>query len=512
MAENSGGQARPPLRQLAVRGSLWTLASTVLGMPLSLVATVVLARVLEPAVYGRLALLTFAISITSSIASLGIGSVFYRRISLAHGRDDTAGIHRALQMTAVATAWQMLVVTVVGAILLHSGWAIAILAVYSIVTVAWTPAGVLLIATNRSAVNAKIVILDSLASTSTQIIVATLTRNADLSFAAGSLAGSIPPLAMIWLAGDPAVRGTRWRMPRLDAADWRFALMQLLNGQLASLVFSQSEVMFFPGSRAFERGRFAAATTVGGRASLLIDSLFGSVAPALTTLLGRGPEDFRRGTNTLLRISTVLFGLLFPPTIVAATVATPYVFPDSFGDLRLWAVPLIVISLIQTAAQPALVTWTAQGLAGYALRAAVVSGVIDLVLSATLVPTLGLRGAVIASVASGACYLVWIGISFRNATERDIYTTYVATVLGATLLGLVASVATTLGTSQRDWVGVLSIPVAGFAGLALVLLTRPLRRSDLELLQHSPSRVSRAISAFGGRLVRAESAHVTTSD
>lgn len=464
-----------------MRGSLWTLISTAVQLPMAVLSTVVIAHALSPQSYGRAALLGFAIALTTAITGLGLTAVFLRKVALAHGGDDRDEQRHTLRMAATAYAGQAAAILIVSALLMHGWLPVALMAAYSGCYALWAPAAVLVTATNRGALAAQTTLVSAVLTVVTQIAVALTTHNPDLMVASGLAVATLPHVALVWLAGPFAITLPGWARVRLLREEWRFALMTLAGEQVTTLVFSQSELAFFGRARAYDQGRYAAISTVGARASLLIDSLFGSVAPALTTLRGRERAEFDRGVAALFRLSTALFTPLFPTALVGAVVLTPYVFPPSYGDLRVWVVPLIAVSLLQTAAQPALSAWAALGRAGGPLTAAVIGAVVNLALSATLIPRYGLPGAVIASAAGGLSYLGVIATSFRGIIGRRLCTRYLGSAILSTVVGASIALAVSRGGSHL-WAAFLAIPAAGTIGLLMLWAVRPLRSDDLELI------------------------------
>lgn len=466
-------------------------------MPLAIATTVALAHLLAPGEYGRMAVLTFSIAMVSAIAGLGTVTVFQRRVSLAHGGDDVAAQRSALQMAGAATAAQMSVVLISVCLLFHGWLAISLMAIYCLTVAVWTPAAILLTSTNRGAALAKTAMVSALMTGAAQITAAALTHDPDLVVAAAMVASALPHLALIWLAGDRSLALPRWRMPKLRRPDWRLGLMSLGSAQVTTLVFNQSELIFFRPSQGYDRGRFAAVSTVGARATLLIDSLFGTAAPGLTTLQGRSNEEYQRGVNALFRTATLLFTVLFPAASVGAALLTPYVYPGSYGDLRLWMIPLMAISLLQTAAQPSLASFAALGAPGRPLIAAVFAAAVDLAVSAALVPAWGLAGAVVAAVIGGSGYLIAVVSMSAHLVDRRIFVRFVVGILSATTGGCLGALGLALWTTPHSLLGWAVLPAAVMYGALIARLLRPLTTADVDRLSSAFGRSA----ALLGRLV-----------
>ena len=481
------GDEGPRLARQVTRGSFWSLVGAGIHTPIAILTTLVLARALVPAAYGRIALLGFALALAAVVAGLGLIAPYTRNLSLAYARGDVEAQRRTLQMALGTSSLQMAAAFVVAVVMIHDPIALLLVAGYCLSTAAWLPSSGYLVATNRSAINARIAIVGTIATAAAEVATAVTTHNADLVLASGLFAGSVPNLALI-LAAGPSMSLSGMRRPRLSRPDWTFALMGISTRQVTEIVFGQSELLFFPSSRRTDRGRFAAAATVGVRGSFLIDAVFGTIAPALTTLKGRAEDLYDRGLEILLRFSTVLFAVLFPPAIAAGSAVMPYLFPSTYGDLRAWTIPLLAIALLQTAAQPALSAWLAAGTATPAFRAAIVGAVVDVIACATLIPAYGLAGAVIASVAAGGVYICMIGWISRRQAAKAVYARFAAAICAATFGGCLIAYAGSRWIGPHSPLALVPVAAAGIWGIVVASAARPLRAGDLAVLHDDGQR------------------------
>jgi O-antigen/teichoic acid export membrane protein len=461
-------QSNVSLRTRAASGSVWAVLGTVVGAPITLLCTVLLARFLGVAEFGRYALLLYAVTLASTLSDLGLTLVLQRRIALLEATDDAADQLRGAQQALLVMAFRMAVVVCTFAVLAGTGLSLALVMVGAIIQVFPSGASVLLTATSRNATTAKVALGGTLLGYPSLVIAGALTKDADFAFGVFLIASNVPRLVLLILTEWSAWRLIRPRLIRATAAEWRFGLLAFLNRELSTLVFGRSELLFFPSHLADQRGGFAAATTVSSRLTLAIDSLFSPIPFALATVFSRGESEYRRALGSVFRLSAAMFVLTFPGLMVLAATAAPYLFPPEFGDLSGAIIVLSAVSLLQSSANPALAGWVAEGVAGPLLVAGLVAGGVDLLSSAFIVPLYGLTGAVICNACSGAIYIAWLYIAFRGRLPGRDYRRYIATVVGAVVLGMLLALAVVQTPMVRLAAGAVYGAVGIFASLLAV--------------------------------------------
>jgi O-antigen/teichoic acid export membrane protein len=470
------------LRSRTVTGSAWTLGSVLAGAPVGLVCTVLAARSLGAAGFGRYALLIFVATFASAFSDLGLTSVLQRRVAVAFGRDDHETQISASQEAFLLTAFRMTVVTLVCFVFVHDFFALGLIALSAVVQTLPSSATVLLTGTSRSALMAKTGLACNVLGYVTLVVVSSVTHQADLTFGAFLVAATAPHLLLLGKTGLPIRDLLRLPVLRPSRSEWRFALLGFANGQLAALVFSRSELLFFPGGRHVERGGFAAATTVGSRVTLAIDSLFGPVPLALAAVYGRGPTAYQKSLTVLFRLSATFFALTFPLLSVLAVTVAPYLFSRDFGDLRLPILILVIVSLLQTSAQPATAAWLAEGTAGPLLLAALVAGALDVIGSALLIPRYGINGAVVCNAGAALIYLVWLFVAFRGRLLGGEYARYLLIVVGSAALGAVLAFGASASAVPQPLTGIVLMVAAAILGMLVVRWSRILGEREIETL------------------------------
>ena len=363
---------------------------------------------------------------------------------------------------------RLLSLVVVILFLVHDPLAIALVVMSAITSTIAGSALVFLTGTSRSAVMAQVGIVCTILGAASLVGVAGATGRADLAFGAYLLGGSLPNVLLLFRTGHPARDLLKARRPRVTRPEWRFGLMTYLHTQLSVLVFSRSELLFFPSSLAPERGSFAAASTIASRSTIAIDALFGPVPAALATAFGRGRDSYERSLTSVFRLSAAVFGLTFSAVCVAAVAIAPYLFPESFGDLTVPVVVLVAVSMLQSAIQPASAAWIAEGQARPLLIAAVVSGCANLALSALLIPRYGLPGAVVSSAGAGLLYLVWATVAFRGRLAAGEYPRYLVIIAIVTAAGCALGLLVSVVPAPRLLTGaVLGLLAVGLGGLVV---------------------------------------------
>jgi O-antigen/teichoic acid export membrane protein len=475
------------------------LVGVLAGLPLGILSTTLTARLLGSTGFGDYALLVYVGSLATGLSELGLTTVLQRRVALAYGRDDRAGELAAAQAALPVMGLRLLSLVVVMLFFVHDPLALALVILSAVTSTLAGPSLVFLTGTSRSAVMAQMGILCTLLAAVALVGVAAATHRADLAFGAYLLGGSLPNLVLLFRTGHPARELLRGRIPKVTKPEWRFGLMAYLHTQLSTLVFSRSELLFFPGSRSSERGSFAAASTIASRSTIAIDALFGPVPAALATAFGRGRDSYQRSLTSLFRVSAAVFALTFPAVVVVAVAAAPYLFPESFGDLTVPVVILVAVSMLQSAIQPASAAWTAEGEARPLLIAALVSVAANLILSAVLIPQFGLPGAVVSSAAAGLLYLVWATLAFRGRLLRGEYRRYVVVIAVATGAGCLLGLTASFIPGPRLLTGALLAVFAVGLGGIVVRVSRVLRPAEIELLTNPGrgERAARLMTVFG---------------
>jgi len=402
---------RPGLRHIqaqALRGSRWGLINAALGLPLAILTTVVIARELGATGFGKYALYGFVVPTAVQFSDLGMTTALIQRGAVAYGRGDTKAISllSGQAFTWALVRWPVLFVCL--AVFLDNLVAIALLGIVALASVACAGVGLVLVSTVRNAELSRLVLIAGAAASIASIGTAISGAPASVVFASGLAAQfAVLLLQIIYLRPSPPVLRAcfRPRSLRGTRSDWAFGFTSYASAQLAALTLSRSELLFFGASQARERGVYAAAYTVGSRLTLPIDALYGSLGPSLAAVHGQG-DAATRGAQRTLRLSATLFGMIAGPAVIAGLLAATLLFPADFDGLTSAALVLTVSSLVVSAVNPVLSLYYARRRARPALLASIVALACNLSLSAVMIPSHGLVGAVAANAVSAVIYAV----------------------------------------------------------------------------------------------------------
>ncbi|WP_427383662.1 oligosaccharide flippase family protein [Janibacter sp. G56] len=504
--EESGTLDGAQLQDRAVRGVAWTMIHTVVSVPIAFAVNLLLARVLEPEGYGRLAFLTTLIGIAGGILALGLSSAMIQFGAKAHasGRtDEVRGIlssSQGFRLLVVAPVLTLLVIALVDV-----PTALLILA---IVFGVWVPAALdggpitLFIEnkTDRSLEHGRIAMVSGLVVQAGVVAAALWAGTADAVWAARVVL-SAAGIALALLSIAPAYRRAvlRPRLPRhFPAGFWRFALPTGIAGLIGELVVSRTEVLFLNWlSTPTAVGLFALAFGVSSHIFAPAQALTGPLIPAIAGLREVGLDKVATAFGRALRASSTVVALLTAAALrhCALTVLVPVLYGHEYTDAAPAVLALGVIGGLAVASGPVSAFVLARLSARVFLIANLCALAIDVALALALIPAFGLWGAVIAN-AAGTLTRLFILV---GSEARDLRLTFAATAAmvmpalvggAACLLGWSA----TLGTSLAP---IVEACLASLVALALVLLGMRVTRSGL-----SPADTQTIVRVLPARLTR----------
>lgn len=423
---------------VVARSALWSALATVVSVPLLAVSTLVIARTLGPVGVGRIALDTFVVSLASVLIDLGITTALLRRGMLAAGMDDTAEVVAQAQAANTWSVAQVPFAIGIGALVLPRPDALALYAIGVISARLFIGPSHLAVATSRLAVASQVQLATTVLGVASTITVALVTHRADLTFAVGYLAGNVLTVAKV--VGVP--RGLRRASLslgriRLARGDLTYALSSVLNSNVATLVFSQSEVAFFGHAQAVSRGRYSVAQTIAGRSTLVLDALLGPLSAGMTSAYGRGDAALRKSFGLAAVTINLLLILACPAGFAVVALFAQPLFGHGFAGVTGPALVLTVASLFQSAAAPILGLCWARRQVRPMLVSGLAGSAVDLALAFVLVHRFGVEGALVACVLGQAVYFVFLLAQVQGRDERAMsmrHTWQVLLLLAATVL------------------------------------------------------------------------------
>nr|WP_281366042.1 lipopolysaccharide biosynthesis protein [Janibacter cremeus] len=442
---------RGQLQQRAASGAAWTVLHTALSLPAAFVVNIVLARVLGPAGFGRLAYLTAVMSIATLIVSAGISSGLIQFGSKAHARGDRGRVQALLSRSqGFRVLWAAPLLTLI-VVLLGEGR--PALLVGAVVFGVWVPAAVggataCLTIENRTAAGAKLAIVMNVVTQAAVLLSLYSMGTPDgvwltrlvVSGMAPLLA--IPIIAPIYRRAVLRIRAP-WRLPR---EFWRYALPAGASGVVAGLALDRTEVILLEQlSTAQQVGMYALAFGLAGHAFAPAQSLLTPLVPAVSGLREVDGEAVGRAFLRVLRTSSTIIGAIIAVGAPVLAILVPVIYGAEYT-----AASNLVFVLTATAGLT-VVTFPMISFVSSRLRGMSVLRLNLLALGAMgalallTVPVLGAWGAVLAKASVGLVRFGWLLL-----TEKESFETPTRASLRASSpmwLGMAAAVASYLGTT-----------------------------------------------------------------
>jgi O-antigen/teichoic acid export membrane protein len=428
-ADTVAGAYQGLLKRDLIRGSLWTLFSALVMVPMAFAANLVLAHVLHPAGLGRLATYVVAFSLATTVVNLGVSDATVQWLAEARalGAFDAerglirrcAGFHSFIEGPVVAGLAFVL--------LRGAGWQAATIAAAAVwLTQIAGTSSVILTATARNALVAKLTLATAMASQVVIVAAAVARHSASFTYAAQLTAASIAPALCLFAISrverqgvlSPTLRG------RNPPGFNRYGVSACAGGLVSGLVFGRSELFVLQANgRLFAAGLFAVATGISSQITIPMDALMGPMVPTAAGLVAAAPGRALPVLQRALRISSLLGALTAAVIVPAGFVLIPYAFGPSFTAAQGGFVALGLASCLQSVVVPvsafAFATRSATGV----LRADLACLVVDAGLAFSLIPVIGLAGAVTASASAqvlSLLLLVRVVIRRMDITVVDV--------------------------------------------------------------------------------------------
>lgn len=483
-----------------VRGSLWTAVTAVVGLPLTLIVNLVLARSLGADGLGQLGTLIAAYALVSLAVNLGWSDATVQWLAAARARGDRAievelvrscvGYHCFIEGPVLAA------LTV--AVLWRHGLGTALVAAGAILVIqAMGTSTVILTATARNALAARVALVVTMAGQVTTMSVATTTHDPFKTWSAQMVLATLGP-AVAFIRLEPALRKAMLRPrfpPRAPSGFLGFALSACASGLVGSLVWGRSELFVLSGlGMAEEAGIFVVVTGLAAQITVPMDSLMGPLMPTAAGLVAAAPGLAVAALTRALRVSAMLGAFTVSGAAPLAVVVMVPLYGDDFADGQVVLAVLVAVSCLQSVSGPMLAFAFATRSAPALLRANLICLMVDAALALSLIPLVGLWGAVAASAVAQILSLVLLtrisrrslGVSTRELV-RSTRTFYIGAALG-TAAALVCALPGLSVLARILLVGL------GPVALMMVLRWRPVLRLTADdaasILRGMPDRLS----------------------
>lgn len=493
------------LQSLAVKGASWTLIHTLVSLPLGFLVNILIARTLGVVDFGRLAYLTSIMAIAQSIMAAGVVSGLIQFGSKAHaaGRTDSvqqllSGV-QAIRLATVVPVLSLVIVSVADI----GPWMIALAVVFGIILpTALASAPDTLTLENKTARNAQVAMVVNILSQVAVVAAVLVIGTADSVWVARLIAGSMAfILAAFYVL--PAYRHAilRPRFHRMPSGFWRFSIPAGIAAALATMVNSRVEVVVLTGMSELEAaGVFALAFGLATHLFAPAGALVGPLVPAVSGLREVAPDSVSAAFTRTVRAASTAIGAIVGLLIPSLALLVPVIYGDEFVNVPPVLVALGVGGGLMVIVGPLNAFASARLRGTWLLTVNLVSLAVALVLMFTLIPILGVWGAVIANAA--ACLTQFISFLVGEARNLRIRAGAVIHSLLPYVVGASVTVASWAATSA---LGLHPIPGAivsfFFSALMILgllwLLRVGLTRADVSAVEKAlPARVHRLTHPF----------------
>lgn len=443
----SGGEAlgSARLQDAALRGAAWTMIHTVISVPIAFLVNLLLARILAPEGYGRLAFLTTLITLASSILALGLAPAMIQFGAKAHAARRGEVVTGIL---ASAQGFRLLIVApVITIIVLFTIQVPWILLVLAIMFGVWVPAflnsaPIAMTIENRTATNAKIALVSNLMVQVGVVTALLWFGTADSVWVSRVILTAIGMAPGLWLISHSYRRAILHpRLPtHFPPGFWRFAIPTGVAGLIGELVVSRTEVLFIQWlGTPTAVGIFALAFGVSSHIFAPAQALTGPLVPAVSGLREISPTKVVAAFLRTLRASSIVTALIIAGTVPALALLVPLLYGEEYRSAAPAVLVLGVIGGFAVTSGPLSAFILARLSARLFLVANIMALVVDVILALTLIPALGLWGAVIANGAGTITRLSVLLVGEVRALELkmfDAFSTLLPAVVAAVGCGL----------------------------------------------------------------------------
>lgn len=468
---DDGALGSDQLQDRAVKGAAWTMLHTVVSLPIAFLVNLLLARVLAPEGYGRLAFLTTLIAIVGGLIALGLSTAMIQFGSKAHAAGRTDEVRRIL---SASQGFRLLIVapvlTLLVIVLVDVPVALLLLAVAFGV---WVPAlldgaPITLFIENKTAVGARIAMASNLLVQVGVVVVVLWLGTADSVWAARTVltAGGI---GLALLAISPRYRSAvlRPRLPRgFPAGFWKFALPTGAAGMIGELALSRTEVLYLTWwSTAEAAGLYALAFGLAGHIFAPAHALTGPLLPAISGIHEVDPTRVVEAFARTVRASCTIISLLTATALPALVVLVPTLYGDAFAEAAPAVLVLGIVGALMVVTGPVSAFVLARLSSRVFLHAHTAALGVNLLAALVLIPTFGMWGAVIANAAAA---LTQLGVLLVSE-QRDLQMSLVSLVTNM-LPVFIGAVACSAGWAASRALSTHAIGEATVAALVAVLL------------------------------------------
>jgi len=390
----------------ARQGALWTSIHTVVSLPLSFLANIIVARELGLSQFGLLAVLSLSLQLAGTLTDFGVPGAVLQWATAAYAKGDlelaTVLLQKRVGFGLLFQASTMvLVVLLVGE---HEGTVIVVALVVAILFSTQLQGVSLNVAVeNRTALAARVAIVRNVALQLVVVTTALRTHNGIDTWAARVLADAIFSASTLLVVD----RSRRWRllMPRLPRGlpdrFWRYAVPLWGSSVVAALAGSRTETFVLDiFGRSQDVGLFALAYGIAAHLTAPVDASLAPTSFSIFTMLTAAPARVRTAVLRVVRYSAWSCGGIIAVAVPPLVAILPLIYGKNYDGVTPVFVALAIASGFLTVYAPIAALLMGRRDGGLLWRLGLLGLGLDAILTFSLVPVFGLWGAVIGSTMS----------------------------------------------------------------------------------------------------------------
>ena len=408
------------LEGATARGAFWTAVQNVTAIPIAFAANALVARMLGPGDYGRLAVISLSVSVAAVLTNGGTNDAVIQWGAAAHSGGRAAAVDRLLRRSlGYRLLVQVPLLTVVVLLVARDlPWqAQAMLAASVALLSALGSAALCVAVENLTARNARLSIATNVIVQASIVVGAWLSPTAVSVWAARTASGAIQQAATLVVLSPRRRRVIlRPALPRdMPAGFWRYCAFTTATATLGMLVSSRIEVVALtafadPGTV----GVYAVAFGVAAQLRTPVDAFFAPFVPAMAGILEEHPALAARSLNQALRVNGLIAGVLLM-LVPLAGVLVPLVYGTDYRNAARYVPLLAVAATGQALINPLLAAAQGRRQGKALLMTTVAALAVDIVVALATVPLWGVWGAVAATAGAQACEVVILVLLQRRA-------------------------------------------------------------------------------------------------
>lgn len=407
-------------------GALWTVAGSLVGAPVALIANIVIAHSLGPVGLGRWGSYSAILAIALPGLEFGFNSATVQWLAHATARESMSarrdlirwfsGFQLCVSAPALAVC---LFILLASAGLIQAVVASAAVFVMEVLSTS----SIINTASARNTLAARIALFSNVLNQAALVAVAATTRRADLTFVTDVACLTVGPIVgtLTLPHADRAALFSPHLTFRLPEGFPVFAVSSWLGNLVTLLVVSKTEVIILRADGFLRAaGLFTLSTSLAAQMTTPTDALMGPLPAISSGLLAIDRQRSMRLFGQSLKLTSITTTLAIS---VFAPIGILLIAPLYGEDYRAAAAPfaaLALVSCFQSALLPVQAFATASRSAPHILVINVVCVALDAGIALSTIPILGMWGAVIANGSAQALSLVLLAIVVSRRVDMPL--------------------------------------------------------------------------------------------